>query len=144
MNAEEIEIGGGNVYADLGFPDAEAMLVKAKLALAISTAIERSGLNQTEAAKRLGISQPKLSNLLAGKFSGISERKMMDCLVKLDNEIEIRIQPQKTGSAASINVRYVTPRKTAKKKVTRPSRSHPKDRAGNAGSGRAPVRAATR
>src|SRR5699024_7218951 len=68
----EIERSSGNVYADLGYPDADEMKIKAGLARAIARAIEDRGLTQTEAAKRMGLSQPKVSGLLRGRFRGIS------------------------------------------------------------------------
>ena len=59
---EKIEIheGSGNVYRDLGFPDAEGMLVKAQLVSKIGEIIRSKGLTQIEAAKILGLPQPKL------------------------------------------------------------------------------------
>ena len=76
------EVGSRNVYADLGFPDAEEMLVKAQLVSKISEIIEDRGYSQTEAAQRLGLPQPKLSKLMRGQFTGISERKLMNCLTR--------------------------------------------------------------
>lgn len=89
------EEGSGNVYADLGFPDAEEMRVKARLANKISQIIKARKWTQTEAAKVLGLSQPKLSNLLRGNFQGISETKMMECLNSLGRDVRIVIGPAK-------------------------------------------------
>ena len=77
----EVEMGTGNVYADLGFADADEMLIKAQLVSKIAEIIKRKGLTQTQAAQLLGMPQPKLSNLLSGRFRGVSERRLMDCLV---------------------------------------------------------------
>ena len=88
----EIERGGSNVYADLGIPDAEEMLVKAQLATKIAEIIKRRKLTQIQAAELLGIPQPKLSNMLRGQFRGISEAKMLECLTKLGRDIEIVIK----------------------------------------------------
>jgi predicted XRE-type DNA-binding protein len=82
-----------SVYEHLGFPDADEMLVKARLVFAISEQIKRRRLVQTEAAALLGFSQPRLSNLLRGQFRGVSERKLMNCLVKLGHDIEIVVRP---------------------------------------------------
>lgn len=81
--------GTGNVYADLGNPEADAMLVKAQLAAAIADSIAARKLTQQQAAEVLGLTQPKLSNLLNGRFRGISEAKMMDCLVRLGRDVRI-------------------------------------------------------
>lgn len=82
-----------SVYEHLGYPDADEMLVKARLVFAISEQIKRRHLVQTEAAALLGFSQPRLSNLLRGEFRGVSERKLMNCLTKLGHDIEIVVRP---------------------------------------------------
>lgn len=87
--ADEVRISCGNVYADLGAHDADEMLLKAQLALAISEILQSKKLTQQQAAKILGMTQPKLSNLLRGQFRGISEAKMLECLVKLGRDVEI-------------------------------------------------------
>ncbi len=89
-------VGSTNVYADLGFPDAPDMLVKAQLVTKIGEILAERGSTQAEAAALLGISQPKLSRLLRGQFHGISERKLMDCLAKLGRDVEIvvRVAPK--------------------------------------------------
>ncbi|MFV0264544.1 MAG: helix-turn-helix domain-containing protein [Kluyvera sp.] len=87
--ADEVRISCGNVYADLGAPDADEMQLKAQLAFAISEILQSKKLTQQQAAKILGMTQPKLSNLLRGQFRGISEAKMLECLVKLGRDVEI-------------------------------------------------------
>jgi predicted XRE-type DNA-binding protein len=93
MNMVKIEKSSGNIYADLGMVDADEMLVKAQLANKISEIIKNKKWTQQKAAKVLGMTQPKLSNMLRGKFRGISEAKMLDCLLKLGRNIEITIGP---------------------------------------------------
>jgi predicted XRE-type DNA-binding protein len=87
-----IERGSTNVYADLGLPDAEEMLVKAQLASKIGDIIKRRKLTQAQAAVLLGITQPKLSGMLRGQFRGISESKMLECLTRLGRDIEIVVK----------------------------------------------------
>jgi predicted XRE-type DNA-binding protein len=91
------EVGSRNVYADLGFPNADEMLVKAQLVNRISQIIDERGYNQTQAAQRLGLPQPKLSKLMRGQFRGISERKLMDCLTRLGQDIEIVVREHARG-----------------------------------------------
>jgi len=79
-------------YEELGFPDSPEMLVKAQLVSKISEIIGNRGYSQTHAAQQLGLPQPKLSKLLRGQFRGISERKLMDCLTRLGNDIEIVVR----------------------------------------------------
>jgi predicted XRE-type DNA-binding protein len=81
--------GSDNVYADLGFPDAERMLVKSHLASAIAATIAKRGLTQMAAAEIVGMPQPKLSGMLHGEFRGISEAKMLSCLNRLGHDVEI-------------------------------------------------------
>ena len=88
----EIHEGSGNVYRDLGFRDAEEMLDKAKLVHKISEIIRAKGLTQMEAAKILGLTQPKLSGILRGQFRGVSERKLIDCLTSLGRDVEIVVK----------------------------------------------------
>ena len=87
-----IESGTTNVYADLCLPDAKEMLVKAQLATKIGDIIKRRKLTQVQAAELLGITQPKLSGLLRGQFRGISEAKMLECLMRLGRDIEIVVR----------------------------------------------------
>ena len=87
-----VEMGTGNVYADLGYADADEMLIKAQLVAKIAEIIKRRGLTQIQAAELLGIPQPKLSNLLRGRFRGFSERRLMDCLTKLGRDIQIVVK----------------------------------------------------
>lgn len=88
----EIEKGSGNVYADLGMPDAEEMLIKASLATKIGEIIKHRHLTQQQAAEILGMSQPKLSNMLRGQFRGISEAKMLECLNHLGRDVQIIVR----------------------------------------------------
>lgn len=89
----EIEIGSGNVFADLGLPDAEKLKIKSGLVIEITKAVRKLGLTQDEAARRMGITQPKVSGMLRGDFSNLSERKLMDCLNRLGYDIEIKVRP---------------------------------------------------
>ena len=89
----EVQRSSGNVYADLGLPDAEKLKIKTGLVIEIRKAMRRLGLTQQEAAKRMGITQPKVSDMMRGDFSNLSERKLMDCLNRLGYDIEIKVKP---------------------------------------------------
>lgn len=69
---EEIEVyhGSGNVFADLGLPDAEEMQAKALLCIQIQTIIKKRHLTQAQAVELLGIDQPKVSALIHGRLKG--------------------------------------------------------------------------
>ena len=95
-----IEAGSSNVYADLGLPDAQEMLVKAKLASKIAEIIQRLNLTQQQAAELLAMPQPKVSMMLRGQFRGISESKMLDCLARLGRDIDIVVKPARRRTKA--------------------------------------------
>ena len=88
----EIEAGSGNVFADLGLRDAEKLKVKSGLMVEIVKTIRRLHLTQDEAAQRMALTQPKVSALLRGDFTNLSERKLMDCLNRIGYDIEIRVK----------------------------------------------------
>jgi len=101
----KIEQGSTNVYADLGLENAEEILVKAQLATKIGEIIKRRKLTQVQAAELLGMTQPKLSNLLRGQFRGISEAKMLECLTHLGRNVEIVVKPAgRTQSTGHVSV----------------------------------------
>jgi len=102
----DIERGSTNVYADLGMPNAEEMLVKAQLATKIGEIIRRRKLTQVEAAQLLGISQPKLSNMLRGQFRGISEAKMLECLTRLGRNVRIVVSPARSRAEGHLSVEF--------------------------------------
>ena len=93
----KIERGSGNVFADLGRPDAEAHLLKAKLVTRIDAIIRQRGLTQVAAAKLLGLSQPDVSRLLRGNFREFSVERLLRLLMTLGRDVEIVIRaPRRT------------------------------------------------
>ena len=88
-----IEQGSGNVYADLGYADSERMLVKAQLAAKIAEIVHLRALTQTRTAEILGLTQPKVSAILKGRFRGISEHRLLDCLTRLGRDVHIVVKP---------------------------------------------------
>jgi predicted XRE-type DNA-binding protein len=91
----EVQSGSGNVFADLGLPDADKLKIKTGLVIEIRKAMSALALTQQDAAKRMGITQPKVSDMVRGDFSNLSERKLMDCLTRLGYDIEIKVRPAK-------------------------------------------------
>ena len=89
----EVETTSGNVFADLGLPDAEKLKIKSGLLIEITRAVRRLRLTQEEAGRRMGLPQPKVSALLRGDFTNLSERKLMECLNRLGYDIEITVKP---------------------------------------------------
>ncbi len=84
--------GSGNVFADLGFPNAEERQTKVRLAITLNKALASMRLSQKDAAKRLGVNQPKVSALKNYKLNGFSVARLMDFLIALNYDIEIVIR----------------------------------------------------
>ena len=84
--------GTTNVFADLGFPDASERQAKLRLAYALNQVLEHRKLPQAEAAKVLGLTQPKISALRNYKLAGFSVERLMNLLTALDQDVEIVIR----------------------------------------------------
>ena len=95
----------GNVFADLNLPHAPDRLAKAELAVKILAAIDQRGLTQTQAAKLLGVDQPKISALKQGRLSGFSIERLLRFLLALGHDVEIVVQSRaKPPSKARLRV----------------------------------------
>ena len=86
-----VELGSGNVFADVGMRDADEMLTKAQLAAQITNIIRDRGLGQTEAAKLLGVDQPKVSALFRGRLRDFSIERLLRFLNALHRDVRIVI-----------------------------------------------------
>jgi predicted XRE-type DNA-binding protein len=93
LDGIEVEGSSGNVFLDLGLPDAEQLKIKSGLVIEITRALRHLGLTQDEAGRQMGISQAKVSGLMRGDFSNLSEQKLMECLNRLGYDIEIKLSP---------------------------------------------------
>ena len=88
---ERVTPSSGNVFADLGRPDAELVLLKAELATAISQVIARRGWTQAEAAAHLGVDQPRVSHLLRGRLGQFSIDALLSYLIRLDLRVKVSV-----------------------------------------------------
>ena len=86
------ERSSGNVFADLGLPDADAHIVKAELVLRIEAIIRGRNLTQAEAGRLLGLSQPDVSWLLRGDFREYSLERLLRLLTALGRDVDIVIR----------------------------------------------------
>ncbi len=103
---EKVIHGTTNVFADLGYADAEERQTKLRLAFAINQIIEQRRLVQSAAAEVLGINQPKVSALLHYKLEGFSVERLMTFLTALDRDVEIAIKKKPASRPAGrISVR---------------------------------------
>jgi len=97
----EVVHGTGNVFEDLGYPDAAERQAKLRLAYALNQVLAQRRLSQAEAAKVLGVTQPKVSALRNYKLVGFSVERLMTLLTALDQDVQIVIsrKPRSRRSA---------------------------------------------
>ena len=102
---EEVVEGSGNVFADLGLPNAEQEQMKARLTLEIARIIKDRGLTQVEAAKILGIQQPHVSALTRNRAGSFSVGRLINFLTALGQNVEITVTParEKHGAMSIIS-----------------------------------------
>lgn len=102
---EKVAHGSANIFADLGYADAEERQTKLRLAYAINSIFEESHLTQAEAAELLRVNQPKISALQGYKLSGFSVERLMLFLTSLDRDVEILIKKKpRSRSVGKISV----------------------------------------
>ena len=94
----------GNVFADLGLPNADEHLVKADLVLEIAARIKTKGLTQAEASKLIRLAQPDVSKLLRGHFTGYSFERLFGFLTALGDEVTIAVSPAKSKKQARLKL----------------------------------------
>ena len=98
----DIDAGSSNVFADLGLPDADERNLRTKLAVRLNELIQSEGLTRTLVAKRLGITQPHVSELKNYKLARFSSERLLHYITLFSRDVEIFIRPcaQATGNAA--------------------------------------------
>jgi predicted XRE-type DNA-binding protein len=110
----------GNVFADLGLPNADEEAAKVDLAFEISQIIEERGLTQTQAAEVMGVDQPKVSALVRYRLDGFSMERLYRFLNALGRDIEIVVKPKpKSRKEATLRVT----RKAARGRVRRKAKA---------------------
>lgn len=92
--AVDYEIGSDNVFADLGFENAEEELLKSDLTGEIAHLIKKKRLTQAQAAKILKVDQPRISALIRGKLDLFSVDMLMHFLQTLGQDIKIVVTPK--------------------------------------------------
>jgi predicted XRE-type DNA-binding protein len=89
----DIQVSSGNIFADLGMPNSDEMLMKAELVRQITEILSQRKLNQVQAAEVLGIDQPKVSALMRGKLTGFSTERLFRFLNALGCNVKIVVKP---------------------------------------------------
>ena len=107
---KDLETGSGNIFADLGLPNPEERMAKAKLAMQINLLIKKKRLSQIEAAELLGTDQSKISALHKGKLSGFSLERLFRFLNVLGQDVIIKVTPKtkaKKTPNLSVNLKEI-------------------------------------
>jgi predicted XRE-type DNA-binding protein len=89
-----VEVSSGNVFADLGLPNAEELGTKLRLCVAVNRILEARKLTQVKAARVLGVTQPKVSALRGYKLEGFSVERLMHFVTALEHDVVIEIRPK--------------------------------------------------
>lgn len=97
-NKAQVEKSSGNVFADLGVPEANEALAKAELARRIIELLESRRLTQVAAAELLGVDQPKVSALKHGRLEGFSTDRLFKFLNALGRDVDIVIKKKSNGA----------------------------------------------
>jgi predicted XRE-type DNA-binding protein len=88
-----VEESSGNVFADLGLPNAEQELLKARLTLQIYKIVKARGLTQAQAGELLGIKQPHVSALMRNRAGNFSIGRLIEFLTALGQDVKITVKP---------------------------------------------------
>ena len=97
--AIHVETSSGNVFADLGLPDADERQLRVKLAIRLNELIEAEGMTQAAAAHKLGIAQPHVSELKNYKLTRFSSERLLHYITLLNRDVDIFIRPSQTASS---------------------------------------------
>ncbi len=101
MNARtKVTRGSGNVFADLGFVNADEHQMKARIVMMLDTLIEKKALTQSKAAEITGIKQPDLSKILRGNFTGFSLERLLGAVRALGSDVEIKVKAKPSNDRA--------------------------------------------
>lgn len=96
-----IEAGSGNIFADLGLPDAEQHLLKAQIVSEIYRLTNERKLTQARAGKLMGISQPEVSRMFKGNFREYSVNRLMNFLTAFNRDVEIVSRPRRKAAKSA-------------------------------------------
>ncbi len=99
---EAVETGSGNVFADLGLPDPDDRRLRVQLATRLNDLLEVDGMTQAAAAKRLGISQPHVSELKNYKLGRFSSERLLHFITLMARDVEIFIRPRAVTLPGSV------------------------------------------
>lgn len=103
------EVSSGNVFADLGFPNSEQELVKAKLTVQIYQILRDRKVTQVQAARLLGTTQAQVSALMRCRPTSVSVGRLMEFLTTLGQDVEVTVRPATRRGAGHMSVTVQPP-----------------------------------
>ena len=92
-----VEVGSGNVFADLGLKDADQLMARSQIGFHVFKILQEKKLKQPEIASILGIAQSDVSHLMNGHFSRFTTDKLLAFLRRLDHKVTIEVRPHHKG-----------------------------------------------
>jgi predicted XRE-type DNA-binding protein len=104
----DYEVSSGNVFRDLGLPDADELDIKANLAIKISQIIARRGLSQIKAAALLGVDQPKVSAIVRGRLEKFSIERLCGFLTRLGCDVNIRVREKSKSARGRMRIQIAS------------------------------------
>ncbi|MGB8684750.1 MAG: helix-turn-helix transcriptional regulator [Candidatus Binatus sp.] len=104
----DYEVSSGNVFRDLGLPDADELDIKANLAIKIGKIIAQRGLSQIKAAAVLGIDQPKVSAIVRGRLEKFSIERLCQFLTRLGCDVNIRVQEKRRSARGRMRIQIAS------------------------------------
>ena len=96
----EVVVGGDNVFADMGSPNAEERQAKAMVAIRIEQLIQENNLTQIAAARQMNLTQPEVSQIVRGRLKGFTLERLLQGLIALDQDVDIVIRPKRQQSGS--------------------------------------------
>lgn len=108
IKSVDYELSSGNVFRDLGLPDADELNIKANLAIKISQIIARRRLSQVKAAAVLGIDQPKVSAIVRGHLEKFSIERLCEFLTRLGCDVNIHVREKSKSSRGRMRIRIAS------------------------------------
>ena len=104
----DYEVSSGNVFRDLGLPDADELEIKANLAIKIGQIIAGRGLSQVKAATVLGVDQPKVSAIVRGHLEKFSIERLCEFLTRLGCDVNIHVQEKRRSARGRMRIRIAS------------------------------------
>jgi predicted XRE-type DNA-binding protein len=97
-NDTKITPSCGNVFKDIGLPDADELFLKAQLGFKVFRIFQERQLNQKGAAELLGTNEAEIHALFHGEFSDYNTEQLFSFLNRLDYDVDVYLSPSKDGN----------------------------------------------